>query len=88
MWKGVKDQLLACVSKGNRPLRILLFGGIFLAWLIMTILATVFGVETDIGNDIQISNIILIIISVLSGFGIAYWVFRFLEDINTQDKDR
>ncbi len=60
------------VTQGTRPFRILLFGGIFLALIIMNLLALVFGVETSLGGDINIPNIILIIVSLFMGFGLSY----------------
>ena len=75
------------LSRGNRPLRILLFGGVFLAWLIMSLLARLFGIETDIGGDVALANVVLIVVSVLLGFGIAFAVFYYLEAVR-EDESR
>lgn len=69
------------LSTGNRPLRVLLFGGVFLTWLTMMMLARLFGIETDIGGDVTIVNIILIIVSILVGFGGAFGIFFYLEGV-------
>ncbi len=76
----MKEQFIVFLMQGTRPLRILIFGGIFLAWLVMILLAWLFNIETDIGGDIVISNIVLIIVSLLIGFGVAFWIFRLLEN--------
>ncbi|MDE0411411.1 MAG: hypothetical protein OXI37_04265 [Gammaproteobacteria bacterium] len=66
------DKLVDVVTAGNRPFRILLFGGIFMGLLIMNLLARLFGIKTDIGGDVNLANIVLIVISLLAGFGISY----------------
>ncbi len=79
--KGMmKERFIVFLMQGTRPLRILIFGGIFLAWLVMVLLAWLLGIETDIGGDIVISNIVLIIVSLLIGFGVAFRIFRLLEN--------
>ena len=76
----MKERLVVFLMQGTRPLRIRIFGGIFLAWLVMILLAWLFNVETDIGGDVVIVNVVLIVVSLLIGFGVAFWIFRFLED--------
>lgn len=87
--KKLFDQVVNFLAVGNRPLRILLFGGIFLAWLIMTLLSRLFGIDTDIEADLGLANVILIIVSMLTGFGIAFMIFFYLDDVHKdQDDDR
>ena len=76
----MKERLVIFLMQGTRPLRILIFGGIFLAWLVMILLARLFNIETDIGGDVEIVNIALIIVSLLIGFGVAFWIFQLLEN--------
>ncbi len=66
------DGFVDVITAGNRPFRILLFGGIFLALLIMNILAKLLGVRTDIGGDVELANVTLIVVSLFLGFGISY----------------
>ena len=66
------DGFVDVITAGNRPFRILLFGGIFLALLIMNILAKLLGVRTDIGGDVELANVALIVVSLFLGFGISY----------------
>ncbi len=73
------DNIVDMLTAGNRPIRILLFGGIFLAWLIMTILAKIFGVNTNVDGDINFSYVILIMISLFTGFGASYALVNFLD---------
>ena len=51
-----------------------------MAWLVMILLARLFDVETDIGGDVEFVNVILIVVSLFLGFGLAFRVFRFLEN--------
>lgn len=76
----MKERFIIFLMQGTRPLRILIFGGIFLAWLVMVLLAWLFNIETNIGGDIVMSNVALIAVSLLIGFGVAFWIFRFLEN--------
>ncbi len=76
----MKEQFIVFLMQGTRPLRIMIFGGIFLAWMVMILLAWLFNIETDIGGDVVISNIVLIIVSLLIGFGVAFWIFGLLEN--------
>ena len=71
------DGFVDVITAGNRPFRILLFGGIFLALLIMNILAEFIGVSTKIGGDIDLANAVLIVISLFLGFGISYSIIHF-----------
>ena len=73
------DKLVDVITAGNRPFRILLFGGIFLGLLILNILARIFGVDTNIGGDIDLANVVLIVISLLAGFGISYSIVHFAD---------
>lgn len=73
------DKLVDVVTVGNRPFRILLFGGIFMGLLIMNLLARLFGIKTDIGGDVNLANIVLIVISLLAGFGISYCLVHFAD---------
>ncbi len=80
MKPSLKEKLVVFLMQGTRPLRILIFGGIFLAWAVMTLLASLLGIKTDIGGDVTWINVLLIGISLLTGFGMAFWIFRFLEN--------
>jgi len=73
------DKLVDVITAGNRPFRILLFGGIFLGLLILNILARIFGVDTNIGGDIDLANVVLIVISLLAGFVISYSIVHFAD---------
>ena len=73
------DKLVDVITEGNRPFRILFFGGVFLALIIMNVLAKIFGINTKIGGDINLANVILIIISLFIGFGISYSIIHFAD---------
>lgn len=75
------------LAEGNRPIRILLFGGIFLAWIIMTLLAKLFGINTDTSGDVELAYVIVIAVSVFSGFGISYVIFAFLENVQQEHEE-
>lgn len=79
MKRQVIDTFVDVITAGNRPFRILLFGGVFLALLIMNILARIFGVNTKIGGDVNLANVILIIISLFIGFGISFSIVHFAD---------
>ena len=80
------DGFVDVITAGNRPFRILLFGGIFLALLIMNILAKILGVRTDIGGDVELANVLLIVVSLFLGFGISYGIVHFA-DANKRKRD-
>ena len=73
----IVDGFVDVITAGNRPFRILLFGGIFLALLIMNILARLLGIRTDIGGDVELANVVLIVVSLFLGFGISYSIVYF-----------
>ena len=73
------NKLVDAITVGNRPFRILFFGGVFLALIIMNILANIFGINTKIGGDINLANVILIIISLLIGFGVSFSIVHFAD---------
>lgn len=85
------DKIADVITTGNRPFRILFFGGVFIALLVMNILAHVFDINTKIGGDINLENFILIIISLFIGFGVSYSIVHFA-DANkrrrTEDKHK
>ena len=80
-------KLLLMLAEGNRPIRILLFGGIFLAWMIMTVLAKLFGISTDNSAEVELGYVILIAVSIPSGFGISYAIFAFLEKVQKEHEE-
>ena len=79
MKRRLTDKFVDVITTGNRPFRILFFGGVFLALLIMNILAKIFGVNTKIGGDINLANFVLITISLLVGFVISYSIVHFAD---------
>lgn len=79
MMRRLIDRFVDVITAGNRPFRILFFGGVFLALLIMNILAKIFGINTKIGGDINLANFVLITISLLMGFGISYTIIHFAD---------
>ena len=75
----MKDKIVDIILTGTRPFRILFFGGVFLALILMNILAKIFDVNTQLGGDINLANIILIIVSLFMGFGISYSIIHFAD---------
>jgi predicted membrane metal-binding protein len=73
------NKIVDVITTGTRPFRILFFGGVFLALIIMNVLAKVFNVNTKLGGDINFANVILIIVSMLAGFGISYSIVHFAD---------
>jgi len=43
----------------------------------MNVLALILGINTKLGGDINLANIILIIVSMFLGFGISYSIIHF-----------
>ncbi len=74
MKRKMRDIVVDVITTGTRPFRIFFFGGIFIALLTMNILANIFDVNTKLGGDINLANIVLIIISLFIGFGISYGI--------------
>ena len=73
------DKLVDVITTGTRPFRILFFGGVFLALIIMNLLALLFSINTKLGGDINLANIILIIVSMFAGFGISYSIIHYAD---------
>jgi len=80
MFEIILDKIVDVITLGTRPFRILFFGGVFSALIIMNILAQVFDINTKLGGDINWPNIILMIVSMLSGFGLSYSVIHFASE--------
>ncbi len=80
------DYLIDAVTSGNRPMRIFFFGGVFLALFMMTMLSKFFGANTNIGGDIKLLNVILIIASLFIGFGVSFAFINFADAIKRQRK--
>lgn len=76
MLQLLKNKLVDVITTGTRPFRILFFGGVFLALIIMNVLAITFGINTKLGGDINFENIVLITISLFLGFGISYGIIH------------
>lgn len=81
------DKIIAFLASGNRPIRILVFGGILLAWLIMKLLETLLGIEADIDRGFDFAAALLIICSILGGFGISITVFSYLVSTRKDGED-
>ena len=81
LMQKIIDGFVDVITAGNRPFRILLFGGIFLALLIMNILA----IQTDIGGDVELANVALIVVSLFLGFGISYSII-YLSDASKRKR--
>ena len=73
------DKIVDVITTGTRPFRILFFGGVFLALIVMNVLAMLLGINTKLGGDINLPNIILIIVSMFAGFGISYSIIYFAD---------
>lgn len=78
-------QFLMMMSKGNRPLRVLIFGGIFLTWVIIKVAAYLLNIDTDVSDDISMAYIVVIIVSAWVGFGLSIWAYTKLEKIAEQN---
>ena len=76
---ALKNKIIDFLTTGTRPFRIILFGGIFLALIVMNVLAMVFNINTKLGGDINLANAILMIISLFIGFGISYSIIHFAD---------
>ena len=73
----VIDKFVDVITAGTRPFRIIFFGGVFLALIIMNVLAMMLNINTKLGGDIDLANIVLIIVSMFAGFGISYSIIHF-----------
>jgi len=67
------------LTAGTRPFRILFFGGVFLALIIMNVLAMLLGINTNLGGDVNLANVLLIIFSLFAGFGVSYSIIHLAE---------
>lgn len=81
------NKVIAFLASGNRPLRILVFGGIILAWLIMKLLEKLLGIDADIDRGFDVAAAMLIICSILGGFGISIAIFSYLVRTRTNHQD-
>lgn len=84
MKRQLVDSFINAITSGNRPIRIFFFGGVFIAYFTMIILADIFGVNAAIGGNIDLSSAILMAISLLIGFGISYSIIHFADVIKRQ----
>ncbi|TNF99809.1 MAG: hypothetical protein EP297_04860 [Gammaproteobacteria bacterium] len=80
MKQHLLNKLIDVLAVDNRPLQIFFYGGILLAYIIMLLIGFVFGIDTNMGDDIDLKNIILMIVSILLGFWISYSFMCFLEN--------
>lgn len=80
MIQQLTNKLIDVLAADNRPVRIFFYGGIFLAYIIMLLIGFVFGVDTNMGDDMGLKDIIIMVVSILSGFGISYRFMSFLEN--------
>ena len=85
--KNFIDFLVDAITKGTRPFRILLFGGIFMALIIMNLLALMLNIDTKLGGDVDLENIILMIFSLFLGFGISYSIIH-VADASKRKRNR
>jgi len=53
----------------------------------MKVLGKVLGVNTNMGGDIDLPNIILMTVSILTGFGFSYGLIRWLENAKQPRED-
>ena len=75
------DFIINAITSGNRPMRVFFFGGVFLALIALAVLGKIFGVTTKIDEDVGLSNIILMIVSLFFGFGVSYSIVHFADAI-------
>ena len=75
------DILIDVITYGNRPMRIFFFGGVFFALFTMLMLGQLLGVNTKIGGDVDLPNIVLMIASLFIGFGVSYSIVHFADAI-------
>lgn len=87
MKRGLIDKLVDVLTVGNRPIRIFIFGGIFLAYIIMLLLGKIFGMEGNIGDEGDLLNILVMIASILIGFGTSYSFIWWLENAKQPPED-
>lgn len=80
-------KLVDMLTAGNRPIRIFIFGGVFLAYIIMLLLGKIFGMEGNIGDEGDLPNIALMIVSILVGFGTSYSFISWLENAKRPPED-
>ncbi len=71
------DKFVDVIMTGTRPFRIIFFGGVFLALIIMNVLAMMLDINTKLGGDMNVAKSMLIIVSMCAGFGISYAIIHF-----------
>ena len=74
------------ITGGARPVRIFLFGGLLFSVAIMVIMTKLMGMDTDTDRDLNLTNAILLIISILSGYGISYSIVHIADAIKQRSK--
>ncbi len=87
MKRQLKDKFVDAITSGNRPIRIFFFGGVFIAYFMMTILADILGVNMAIGRDIDLPSAVVMMVSLLIGFGISFSVIHFADAIKRQREE-
>ena len=78
-------KIVAFLAVGSRPVRILVFGGIVLAWLLLKLLGQLFGVDTAMADGIRFDAVLLLMASIVGGFGISIAVFSHLTKVRGED---
>ena len=81
------QKYIDALARGNRPVRIFLFGGIITAYIVMSLLGRLLGIDTDIDDEFDWPAIVLMIISLLSGFAASFSVVQYVETHKTKAED-
>ena len=84
---GNKQKLIDALASGNRPIRIFLFGGIIVSYVVMQLLGRLLGVVTDIDDEFHLPAILLIAVSLLAGFGSSFSVVYYLESHSSESAE-
>ena len=69
-----------------RAVRIFLFGGLLFSVAIMVSITKLMGMDADVDRDLNLSNAILLIISILTGYGISYTIVHIADTIKRRAK--
>lgn len=86
----MKSQILLFIANyitgGARPVRIFIFGGLLFSVAIMVMLTKLMGMDSNFEKDLNLTNSVLLIFSILTGYGISYSIVHIADAIKQRSK--
>lgn len=82
-----RQKLIDALASGNRPIRIFVFGGIILAYLVMLLLGKLLDINVNIDDEFDWPGIFLMVVSLLIGFGVSFSVVQYVDTHKSETAD-